>query len=87
MRKNMAPKSFQGNRKENHASAKSVAAAYVGWMSEKLLLQAVGEKYFLLTSTFIEPAYQCVVAPANPTDNSAATGGTSPLDPAPNLTM
>jgi hypothetical protein len=43
-------------KKQNHARAKSVAAANRGWMSEKYLPPADQEKCFLLTSPFIEPA-------------------------------
>lgn len=42
--------------KKIHASAKSVAPANRGWMSEKYLPQADQVKCFFLTSPFIEPA-------------------------------
>jgi hypothetical protein len=53
----MDPNFSHGNGKQNHAPAKRIAAASGGWMSEKFPLLAVEEKCFLLTSPFIEPAW------------------------------
>src|SRR5437763_16667114 len=57
------------------ATPRSTTEPHRGWMSDTYLLHlhAEGEKCFLLTSPFIEPAKRCSLAPMITSQSMAAT--------------